>query len=62
MPAGLGLGLYISRQLAEAHGGSLTCRSKPNEGATFILTLPRADEMSALGSGKKVDISLLQQV
>ena len=67
MPAGLGLGLYISRQLAEAHGGSLACRSKPNEGATFILTLPRADEMSTLGrsgdpAGTNVNTSLLQQV
>jgi len=57
MPAGLGLGLYISRQLAEAHGGTLTARSKPGEGATFIFTLPRAEEMSTLGSGTKVDIS-----
>ena len=57
MPAGLGLGLYISRQLAEAHGGTLSARSKPGEGATFIFTLPRPDEMSTLGSGTKVDIS-----
>ncbi|WP_431476439.1 sensor histidine kinase [Massilia eburnea] len=56
MPAGLGLGLYISRQLAEAHGGTLTVRSKPNEGATFIFMLPRAEEMSTLGSGRNVDI------
>jgi signal transduction histidine kinase len=56
VPAGLGLGLYISRQLAEAHGGSLTVRSKPAEGATFIFTLPRAEEMSTVGPGTKVDI------
>jgi signal transduction histidine kinase len=34
--------LYISRQLAEAHGGSLTLHSKPGAGAVFSLTLPRA--------------------
>jgi signal transduction histidine kinase len=43
VPSGLGLGLYISRQLAEVHEGSLTVRSKPGEGATFVLTLPRRD-------------------
>jgi signal transduction histidine kinase len=42
-PAGLGLGLYISRQLAEVHEGSLTLQSKPGEGAVFSLTLPRRD-------------------
>ena len=42
-PAGLGLGLYISRQLAEVHEGTLTLHSKPGEGAVFSLTLPRCD-------------------
>jgi signal transduction histidine kinase len=42
-PAGLGLGLYISRQLAEIHEGSLTLHSRPGEGAVFSLTLPRRD-------------------
>ncbi|MYN04269.1 response regulator [Pseudoduganella sp. DS3] len=57
VPAGLGLGLYISRQLAEAHNGTLTVRSKPHEGSTFTFTLPREQELSTLGSGRKVDIS-----
>lgn len=38
--AGLGLGLYIARQLAEAHGGSLTVESTYGEGAAFTLRLP----------------------
>jgi signal transduction histidine kinase len=42
-PAGLGLGLYISRELAELHAGSLTVRSKAGEGAVFTLSLPRGD-------------------
>ena len=42
-PAGLGLGLYISRQLAEVHEGTLTLHSKPGEGSVFSLTLPRRD-------------------
>jgi signal transduction histidine kinase len=43
VPSGLGLGLYISRQLAEVHEGSLTLRSQPGEGAVFSLALPRRD-------------------
>jgi signal transduction histidine kinase len=38
--AGLGLGLYIARQIAQAHQGRLEVRSAPAEGAEFILVLP----------------------
>ncbi|MCY1059739.1 AAA family ATPase [Nannocystis sp. SCPEA4] len=37
---GLGLGLYISRKLVEAHGGSIRCDSVPGAGTTFIVELP----------------------
>ena len=37
---GTGLGLFIARSIAEAHGGTLGVRSTPNEGATFRLELP----------------------
>ncbi|TFW15849.1 hybrid sensor histidine kinase/response regulator [Massilia arenosa] len=37
---GLGLGLYISDQLARAHGGQLAVESKLGEGSAFSLTLP----------------------
>ena len=37
---GLGLGLWIARQLAEAMGGTLRVESTPGEGATFIAELP----------------------
>lgn len=60
VPAGLGLGLYISRQLAEAHGGTLTVRSKLHEGTTFIFTLPREQELSLSGSGRNKDISCVE--
>jgi len=39
---GTGLGLSLVYGIVENHGGSITARSKPNEGATFIIELPLA--------------------
>jgi PAS domain S-box-containing protein len=39
---GTGIGLVISRRLAELMGGSLRAQSVAGEGSNFILTLPRA--------------------
>ena len=38
---GLGLGLYISKMLIEAHQGQLWVQSKIGEGSTFFFSLPR---------------------
>ena len=37
---GLGLGLYISRQIVEAHGGTIRVESELGKGATFAVELP----------------------
>lgn len=38
---GTGLGMSISYQIvAEKHGGSLVCHSRPGQGAEFIITIP----------------------
>lgn len=37
----LGLGLYIAREIARAHGGSIDVKSSENEGTCFTVCLPR---------------------
>jgi signal transduction histidine kinase len=37
---GLGLGLWVSRQVVEAHGGSIAVTDTPGGGATFTVELP----------------------
>jgi PAS domain S-box-containing protein len=38
---GLGLGLYISREIVRAHGGDIDVSSSPSAGTTFCVRLPR---------------------
>jgi signal transduction histidine kinase len=38
--SGLGMGLYLVRQIVEAHGGTIRVESAPNAGSTFIAQLP----------------------
>jgi signal transduction histidine kinase len=39
---GFGLGLWITRRIVEAMGGTIGVKSAPGEGATFEVTLPRS--------------------
>jgi two-component system NtrC family sensor kinase len=40
--SGVGLGLSVVYGVVDRHGGSIEVRSKPGEGAEFLLTLPRS--------------------
>jgi signal transduction histidine kinase len=41
-PAGLGLGLYLAREVARAHGGWIDVQSTDTDGTTFRVTVPRS--------------------
>ncbi len=48
---GTGLGLYISRRIAQEHGGNLELAATGPEGTSFVLTLPHACAVHTLPSG-----------
>jgi signal transduction histidine kinase len=44
---GMGLGLYISREIVVRHGGRIWAESEPGQGSTFYLEMPRLDAVGA---------------
>ena len=47
---GLGLGLYITHNIVEAMGGHIRVESRPGEGSTFTVDLPRSAPAAAPGT------------
>ena len=43
--SGTGIGLYMVKQFTEMHYGSIFVRSKKNHGSTFIIVLPKNDDL-----------------
>jgi len=53
---GLGLGLFVSRQIARMHGGDVCAGDTAGGGATFTVSIPRGDAKSSDGSGRPTGI------
>ena len=45
--SGCGLGLAISSRIVEVHGGSITVKSEPGKGSTFMIHLPVGQSQSS---------------
>jgi signal transduction histidine kinase len=48
---GLGLGLFVTRHIVAAHGGTISVESDLGEGTTFTVELPRMPVHAPAGEG-----------
>jgi PAS domain S-box-containing protein len=53
---GLGLGLYVARQIAEAHGGTIAVTSEVDKGSSFVLELPLIADPSRIESDTSAEL------
>jgi PAS domain S-box-containing protein len=55
-PGGTGLGLPLSQQILQEHGGRIRCESQPGQGTTFVVELPASPpEAAPRPAGPRVD-------
>jgi signal transduction histidine kinase len=55
---GLGLGLYISKEIVNAHGGTIDVRSSVDGGTRFAIELPRNAEAAPIGIVEATELSV----
>jgi signal transduction histidine kinase len=50
----MGLGLYVTRQIVDAHGGTVSAANAPEGGAVFTVQLPVMTEVRASGTHEEL--------
>ena len=58
-PKGTGLGLTISKEIIEVHGGEIQLKSKEGKGSTFYFTLPVKAKKVEAGDIHRIDLTAL---
>jgi PAS domain S-box-containing protein len=60
--AGMGLGLYVSRQIVELHGGRIWAEAPQGAGAQFVIALPLDPGAAPLDQSSRVDQALAERM